>query len=73
MARGGNATKLPKKISFFKADVSKRAYSLGNKDDRYYGPYMTKPTARFKNVDGEFIEFLLDKDGNYIRQKKKDE
>lgn len=58
MARGGR-NKLPTKISFFK--------KTGGYDKGFYGPYMTKPTAHFKNMDGEFIEFKLDKEGNYIK------
>lgn len=70
MARGGYNTKLPNKISFFKEDRSKLPYSL-NKDTVFYGPYMKKPTAAFKDSVGEFIEFEMDKEGNYIRKNGK--
>lgn len=57
MARGGYRDKLPNKISFFETEGK-----------NYCGPYLTKPTAVFKNTQGKFIEFFLDKDGNYIRK-----
>lgn len=61
MARGSNNFKLPSKISFF---VEKSSYG-----EIFYGPYMKKPTSVFKNQVGEFLEFKLDNQGNYIRQK----
>lgn len=60
MARGAR-NKLPKKVSFF--------HKTDGYDKGYYGPYMKKPTGWFKDMAGEFIEFELDKEGNYIRKK----
>ena len=63
MARGKYNTSLPTKITFFKEDRSDYHH-----EDVYYGPYMKRPTAAFKDSKGEFIVFEMDKEGNYIRK-----
>lgn len=69
MARGRYNTKLPSKISFFKQDGDLEHPTGKTYPDIFFGPYMKKPTATFKDEKGEYIEFLLDKEGNYIRKK----
>ena len=57
MARGRYNKSLPKKIVFFENSIG-----------TFFGPYMKKPTAAFKDDEGNFITFTLDENGNYIRQ-----